>query len=309
MRPNDIRGFAEKLRISDLTVEQIDSLLDRVPPIRSGTTGDACAQLNEIINRARERAIRAKADGERLQRDEPIEPILFISCGQYTAQEKQLGQDIVKLVREETTLTPYFAQDVSNLEGLTKSIFSKLDEAVGLICVMHNRGQIETPASRTVTRASVWIEQELAIAAFLNQIFERDIEVLAFCEKGVDREGVRQYLHLNPIKFVNNDEVLSKLREKLPTLGADVKSGQRERDFIEIRNPSPLDHPGVQNVVTELEQRGVMCNWKYRDELLGTGDWTYVEFEENRVITYEHRNQGRRDRPPEFLVYQEAEGN
>ncbi len=309
VRPGQLADFAEKLRTSELAVEQIDSLLDRVPQLQSGTTGDACVRLNGILNRARERTIRVGADETRAQRDESRERILFISCGQYSKQEKQLGRDIVQLVREETTFTPYFAEDISNLDGLTRSIFSKLDEAVGLICVMHNRGRIDTPDNHTITRASVWIEQELAIAAFLKQILGRNIEVLAFCEKGVGREGLREYLHLNPIEFERSDQVLSKLKEKLSSLDSVAPSGPTFGDCIEIRVLIPIDHPRVRAVVDELQTRGAACVWRYTDELVGTGEWTFVEIERNRVITYAHRNQGDRDRPPEYLVYQATEDN
>ena len=270
---------------------------------------DVHAQVNAILTRARDRAIRGDAEGARPPEDESREPIMFISCGQYTDEERKLGQDVVKLVQETTNLRPYFAEDVSNLEGLTRSIFSKLDNAVGLICVMHDRGQIQTPNNRTVTRASVWIEQELAIAAFLNQILDRNIEVIAFCEKGVDREGVRQYLHLNPIEFEESLEVLSQLRTKLPALQSSVTRSPSGDDCIEIRALAPIDHPRVRAAVSELQTRGVTCVWRYTDELVGTGDWKYVEVEGKCVITYAHRNHDHRERPPEFLVYQVTPGN
>jgi hypothetical protein len=38
---------------------------------------------------------------------------------------------------------------------------------------MHRRGNLTTPDGRTVTRGSVWIEQEIAIAAFMHHVLGR----------------------------------------------------------------------------------------------------------------------------------------
>jgi len=43
---------------------------------------------------------------------------------------------------------------------------------------MHHRGKLDTPYGRTVTRGSVWIEQEIAIVAFIRQVMNWDIPVL-----------------------------------------------------------------------------------------------------------------------------------
>jgi hypothetical protein len=44
------------------------------------------------------------------------------------------------------------------------------------------------------TRTSVWVEQEMAIAAFLQQAQARRLEVAVYIQKGVKREGVRDQL-------------------------------------------------------------------------------------------------------------------
>lgn len=141
-------------------------------------------------------------------------PITFISCGQRSDAERQLGTDMGKLVRDLTPFEPYFAEYQTSLEGLSKHVFGALDRCVGLIVVLHNRGTVH-PAN--LIRASVWVEQEIAIAAFLQQVLGRTLHVAAFTEGGVAREGVRESLLLNPKEFRSNDEVLDHLRLILPS--------------------------------------------------------------------------------------------
>lgn len=140
--------------------------------------------------------------------------IVFISCGQQTDQERQLGNKIQELVRDLTPFEPYYAEYQSTLEGLTKNIFAALHRCVGFIAVMHHRGRIDSPGN--LIRASVWIEQEIAIAAFIRGVLGRRFEVAAFTKKGIALEGVRKQLLLNPKEFAESEEVIEHLRSVLP---------------------------------------------------------------------------------------------
>jgi hypothetical protein len=135
-------------------------------------------------------------------------PLIFISCGQYTAEEIGVGDRLARIVAEK--LAPcqgYFAQNVNSLEGLSKNILGALNQCVGFVAVMHHRGNLTTP-NGTHTRASVWVEQELAIAAFLTQAQQRPLAVAAYIQRGIKREGIRDQLHLNPTEFDNPDEII-----------------------------------------------------------------------------------------------------
>lgn len=144
---------------------------------------------------------------------EKDKPKIFISCGQRTEVEKALGIKIVELIEELTPFEPYFAEGQTTLEGLTKNIFGALNHAAGFIAVLHHRGVV-SPGG---IRASVWIEQEIAIAAFLQQILGRDLNVAAYLQPGIIVEGVRAQLLLNPIEFESNDDVINHLKRILPT--------------------------------------------------------------------------------------------
>jgi hypothetical protein len=136
--------------------------------------------------------------------------IIFVSCGQFTVEERHLGKQVCEIVRG-FNYEPYFAETQSNLKGLHENILTKLNECNGLITIMHPRGEVEHSASVKHVRGSVWIEQEIAIAAFITYCLGRKIEVAAFIHEGVKREGIRDLLHLNPISFRSDNEVLEQL--------------------------------------------------------------------------------------------------
>jgi len=143
---------------------------------------------------------------------------IFISCGQYTEAEKQLGKEISKLVRTLTDCEPFFAEEVQDLNGLDANILSALHECVGFITVLHPRGEIKQP-NGSLVRASVWIEQEIAIATYIQRVEKRTLPIIAFKHKSVGREGIRDLLHLNPFEFSQEAEILTELPKRLAAWG------------------------------------------------------------------------------------------
>jgi hypothetical protein len=93
-------------------------------------------------------------------------------------------------------------------------VFGALDRCVGLVVVLHSRGTVRP---MNLIRASVWVEQEIAIAAFLQQVLGRTLHVVAYAEARIALEGVRESLLLNPKEFRRNQDVLDHLRLVLPT--------------------------------------------------------------------------------------------
>jgi hypothetical protein len=140
---------------------------------------------------------------------------IFISCGQYTDTERRLGKQIAQMVRTQTALEPFFAQEVQDLTGLDLNILGALRNCVGFITVLHPRGEIRRPDGRVLVRASIWIEQEIAIATYIRRMENRELPIIAFKHKSVGREGIRDLLHLNPIEFDDEAEVLAELTKRL----------------------------------------------------------------------------------------------
>ena len=143
--------------------------------------------------------------------------LIFVSCGQVTDAEKALGKQVCSLVRELTPHEPYFAENQNSLEALTRNILGSLDDAVGLIAIMHPRGIVTFPDSHQEVRASVWIEQEIAIAAYITQILKRPLRIAPYIHREVRREGLREQLLLNAVPFAADSEVLDHLRRVLPS--------------------------------------------------------------------------------------------
>ena len=140
---------------------------------------------------------------------------IFVSCGQYTQAEKTLGTSICKLVKDIIGMDAFFAEDVQDLNGLDDNILSALRRCSGFITVLHPRGTITRPDQTTLTRASVWIEQEIAIATYIRQMEKRELPVMAFIHHQVDLEGIRTLLPLNPRRFTHESQVLEDLRVRL----------------------------------------------------------------------------------------------
>ena len=140
---------------------------------------------------------------------------IFVSCGQFTDAEKTLGEAIAKMVRAVTGFGAFFAEGVQDLNGLDSNILEALRNTVGFITVLHPRGTIVRPDGTTHVRASVWIEQEIAIATYIQRTEKRSLPIIAFIHESVSREGLRELLHLNPIPFSNEVQVLTALQERL----------------------------------------------------------------------------------------------
>jgi len=140
---------------------------------------------------------------------------IFVSCCQFTDAEKIVGKEIVRIVKALTGIDAFFAEEVQDLNGLDSNIFGELRDCVGFIIVIHPRGKITRPDCSAHTRASVWIEHQIAIATYIQRVERRTLPVIAFIHKSVGREGLRDLLHLNPIFFNEESEIISALPERL----------------------------------------------------------------------------------------------
>jgi hypothetical protein len=146
-------------------------------------------------------------------------PFIFVSCGQRTQDEKRLGEAICQTIQDHGVFNCFFAETQHNLNGLHVNILDALAKSDGFITVMHRRGNVSYGLDKhePLDRASVWIEQEIAIAAYIQQTTKNDLLTAAYIENGVGREGLRELLHLNPLEFTSNDQIITDLKAKLNT--------------------------------------------------------------------------------------------
>ena len=193
-----------------------------------------------------------------------VKDLVFVSCGQVTPEERKLGADISKLICELTPYRPYFAENQTTLEGFTHNILGNLNKAIGFIAIMHPRGIVKLHDGREETRGSVWIEQEIAIAAFMAQILHHEIRMAAYIHADIRREGMRDQLLLNAVPFSKDSEVIERLSEILPTWKLDdpiaeerwsgirdditnLPEHSREALRLLVKYPSLTDSAAVQN--------------------------------------------------------------
>jgi hypothetical protein len=237
----EVRLHVEQRRISGLRAPQLldDKYIEELRQVLHKLIDDRCNRLRSLTENQKEipsrsggrggEASRLKeiADGllKQMQltpRAQPLSvdgPLVFISCGQFTQEEMALGKAVEKLVQELTGVKAYFAENQNTLQALSENVFSSLKRATGFIAIMHHRGAVETPSGKHV-RGSVWVEQEIAIAAFLRFSTGEEIPVALYMQQdengvGIKREGVRDKLRLDPVSFQTSDDVLSNLRERI----------------------------------------------------------------------------------------------
>jgi hypothetical protein len=137
---------------------------------------------------------------------------VFISCGQYHPNERQIGKQIKQIIDSKYGFEGYFAENQQSFDGLTSNIFKALHTSAAFVAVTHRRDQV----SEGRYRGSVWVEQEIAIAAFMKQTLNLPIEVLAYIQDGIDLEGVRGLIILNPRKFLTDEDVINDIKISLP---------------------------------------------------------------------------------------------
>lgn len=182
--------------------------------------------------------------------------LVFISCGQVREEEIELGRALARMVDEIDGLSAYFAQNQTSFEGVSKNIFAAINRCVAFVAVMHYRGDVTFPGSqRPQRRGSVWVEQEIAIASFLQQVAARDIQPIIYIERGIEREGLRDKILLNVVEFVSGDDVLADFAEhRVPNLRELARTSRSVRQ-AEPNLQSPLGQ--VQFPPVSLEPQSI----------------------------------------------------
>jgi hypothetical protein len=140
--------------------------------------------------------------------------IVFISCGQCTAEERALGLEMARLIETYTEYEAYFAQNEQSLDGVTTRILGALGACIGFVGVMHQRGEVSGRRA-TTARGSVWVEQEIALVSYRVQVLGHSLPILTYVQEGIALEGLRQVILLNSEPFKTNDDVLTDFGRRL----------------------------------------------------------------------------------------------
>jgi hypothetical protein len=91
---------------------------------------------------------------------------IFVSCGQQSTAEKNLGMRIKKIIDKQKGMRGFFAEDVHSPSDLNRAVFDELKTCDGFFAVMHKRGEISYVDFPKSQRSSVWIQQEIALLCY-----------------------------------------------------------------------------------------------------------------------------------------------
>lgn len=201
---------------------------------------------------------------------------VFISCGQRYDEEKGLGSSCKKHF-ERRGFSVYLAEEVQSLEALTENIFHHLKNSEYAVFIDCAREKL----SSGEIRGSMFVNQELAIAAFL-PIEESRV----FHKEGVTIEGVAKYLIAKPIHFSSRQQFLGKLRRQTKEWRSDWRNElllEREgKDFQDVSyvrgeaRPARFYHIKVKNLHQQKIARDCVA-YLERIKDLSTGEEKFVE--------------------------------
>jgi len=149
---------------------------------------------------------------------------IFISCGQRLPEEKSFGLEIQRLINEK--MDGFFAEEAHDAADLNTSLFRELQNCDGFVSVMHKRGEVNYSDSPAHYRASVWIQQEIAILHYRSLLIGRPIPMRIYLESGIQPEGLTQYSMINPIPFQDKETVLENLARWLSLEKGSLRIGR-----------------------------------------------------------------------------------
>ena len=161
------------------------------------------------------------------------EKLIFVSCGQQTAEEKNLGTSVKQLVDSQPGYKAYFAEYVQSLDALATNIFEGLRKCSGLISFLHDRGLVTTQGHKEWGyRSSVWVNQEIAILAYRKQFEGIEIPILVFKDEKVRLEGAMTSLIVNPISMKSESEILKQIESWLKSTEFPLSSSTNDDRFL-----------------------------------------------------------------------------
>jgi len=173
---------------------------------------------------------------------------VFISCGQRDG-EKQYGLKCQEYLKGRSFET-YFAEKVQSLDALTENIFRHLRNSEYAVFIDFRRDSVGADGK---FRGSMFVNQELAIAAFLQ------IESIVFHQSEVRREGVADYLIAKPVHFSTEEEFLSQLQKETRDWHSNWRNELALRSLIKIPDVK-LKYPG-QDAIPPGWQLSDMTDW------------------------------------------------
>ncbi len=143
--------------------------------------------------------------------------LIFVSCGQQTPEEKDLGTAVKNLIDSTPGFKAYFAEHEQSLDSDVLNIFKNLWECSGFIALLHKRNRM---AETEECYPSVWVNQEIAIIAYRQHFEAREIPILVYKDDEVRVEGSMASLIVNPLTLKSKPDVLERTGKWLSDPGS-----------------------------------------------------------------------------------------
>ena len=134
------------------------------------------------------------------------ERVVFVSSGQLTKSEVQLGRDVAAVI-ESHKMRPFFAQDVHSASDLNSEVFRAIQTCDAFLAILQKRGLVKFAEYPPMERSSVWIQQEIAMFCYRMFLERRSLPIRAYSERGIRLEGVMGIAVVNPIEFDRPEEI------------------------------------------------------------------------------------------------------
>ena len=128
---------------------------------------------------------------------------VFISCGQ-RGNERQIAEKVADILKNEFSLDSYLAFKVQSLADIM-TITAELRSCDYYLFIDFKR-KLRLFHAEDIS-ISLFTHQELALAHNLG--FQ---DMIAFCQKGIKREGFINYVLSNPESFENESELYDKIK-------------------------------------------------------------------------------------------------
>jgi hypothetical protein len=174
---------------------------------------------------------------------------VFICCGQASEIEDAIR---VRELLESLGFEPYIAAQVHSPRALRENIFNQLRNTEYFLFIDFRREQIAQEKDLDVYRGSLFSNQELAIASFL------DLDILPFQENGVKPlDGMLGHLQLNAIHFSDRSALPEIIRENISKAG--WQNDWRNQLVLEQADP-PFDR-----VIQDTGQPGFFFHIQVRN--------------------------------------------
>jgi len=151
--------------------------------------------------------------------------LIFVACGQLTPEEIELGEQIKNFL-EKNDIVVFLAESANDLRDLNSHIFKNLNDCMGFIAILNKRHKLNGTYD-----TSVWINQEIAIAAYLRSQQGKEIPSLVLYEENAEKEGLIKYTIANPPTFKSNEEALLKIEKWIKSQNFSYKKKLSEIDI------------------------------------------------------------------------------